>query len=780
MTLPVEINPLLLAQQPSGYQISRSVRLRSSAGAYFNRTPAVSGSRTTWTWSGWIKRGNLSAIQTIFGAVDGAARDEMRFDAADTFTFFLNDGVQANFVTSQVFRDPSAWYHFIVAIDSTQATASNRVKIYLNGSQITSFSTASYPSLNYPTDFCGNVVHRIGRRPDGTATNYLGAYLTEFNFVDGQQLTPSSFGEFDAVTGVWKPKKYSGTYGTNGFYLNFSDNSAATAAAIGKDYSGNGNNWTPNNISVTAGTTYDSMLDVPTNWDDGGNGRGNYAVLSPVSSSSGMTITDGNLNVVSTANDINAFSSISATSGKWYCEVLMNTAPAATMIGVCAVSTAAFSPRFYVVAGSVGYYIDGQKYIAGTNSAYGSAYAGGDLIGIALDMDARTVTFYKNGVSQGVISGSLTSTGDYYFVCSDGSSSGSINQSWNFGQQPFVYTPPTGYKALNTQNLPDATIKKGAQYFDATLYTGTGATQTIVNGSGMPPNLLWIKNRSNTGSHHLFDTVRGVPLAIFSDSTNAEESRPNCLTSFNSNGFTVGSSSDGNTNLSSSAYVAWQWKEGATQGFDIVVYTGNGANRTIAHSLGVAPSLIIVKRRDSTGNWPVYHASNAAANTLYLNSAASRAAAATVWNSTAPTSTVFSVGTSADVNANSGTYVAYLFAEVSGFSKFGSYAGNGNANGPFVYCGFRPRFLLIKNASDGTARDWEILDTARDTFNVSNSGIASNTTAAENTGNSSSSPYIDILSNGFKLRGIGARDNSGQTYVFAAFAENPFKYSLAR
>jgi hypothetical protein len=249
------------------------------------------------------------------------------------------------------------------------------------------------------------------------------------------------------------------------------------------------------------------------------------------------------------------------------------------------------------------------------------------------------------------------------------------------------------------------------------------------------------------------------------------------LTALNADGFSLGTDTT-LVNASANSYVAWQWRESITAGLDIVTYTGNGANRTIAHNLGVAPAMVIVKRYDApnTGNWQVRHTSIAAANSIQLNAASAAAAAATVWNSTAPTSSVFSVGTSTDVNATGGTYAAYCFAEIAGFSKFGSYTGNGLADGPFVFCGFRPRFVMIKGT---TLSDWIIIDTSRNISNQSNVSLYPNLANVESAFGLGYG--IDVLSNGFKIRLVGdPLNNSGGTYTFAAFAEVPSKYALAR
>lgn len=771
----------LLAAAGGDYQISRSVRLRSSASAYLNRTPASVGNLQKYTWSGWVKRGTLPSSGNIglftVGATD-AASDGLLFSGAGVlFLFFAN--ATYSLTTSAIFRDPSAWYHIVFSVDTTQATASDRVSLYVNGVKVTSFSSASYPTQNYNCYFNSAAIHAIGRQQQTSPANYFDGYLTEVNFIDGQALTPSSFGETDAVTGVWKPKKYAGTYGTNGFYLNFSDNSSNTATTIGKDNSGNGNNWTPNNISVTAGVTYDSMLDVPTMWADGGNGRGNYAVLNPVWKSSTASTSNANLSLSQTAALDVSQTTVGVSSGKWYWEAAVTSVGATPtpMIGV----VKGGGLDSYTSANAYYYYGNsGQKFISGSASAYGATYTTNDVVGVALDMDAGTLTFYKNNTSQGTATTGLS--GEFFPAFSNG---GGGTPSWsaalNFGQRPFAYTPPTGFKALNTQNLPEATIKKGNQYFDATTYTGNGdISQTrIISNGNFQPDLVWVKSRSAANGHALQDSIRGAGGILRTELTAAElTGRTDILNGFSSTGFVVGG--DVLTNANAATYVGWQWKESASAGFDIVTYTGTGVNRTVAHSLGVAPKMVIVKTRSLAGeNWNCWHTSlnNTAARILLNTTGAVDTGSPTIWGTGGinPTSTTFQVGSSSGTNGNGSTYVAYLFSEVAGFSKFGSYTGNGSADGPFVYCGFRPRYVLVKNINDGTGQ-WIVNDSARGAYNQPANALYPNLSNAEDT-----SHPIDFYSNGFKVRSSAAHSNgSGNTLIYAAFAENPFKNSLAR
>jgi hypothetical protein len=775
----------LLATGDDGYQISRSVRLRSSASAYLNRTGvATPTNNKIFTVSKWVKRGTIndpSVFETLFGGAS-SQQDTFGFgsgtnNAGDSIQLRDANVGSYNLLTTQVFRDPSSWYHLVLSVDTTQATAANRVKLYVNGTQVTSFSTATYPSQNYVFEWnAASTASVIGRRSSGNSSWYFDGYLTEVNFIDGQALTPASFGETDVTTGVWKPKKYAGTYGTNGFYLNFSDNSAATAAAIGKDSSGNGNNWTPNNISLTAGATYDSMIDVPTPYADGGNGRGNYCVLNTLDKNANVSVLDGNLNMNTSAVNYGVRASIGVNSGKWYWEVFVS-AIGSTNVDIGVADSAWSKDYVGSSASSWGYFSSGQKYNNGSAVSYGATYTTNDIIGVAFDADNQTLTFYKNGVSQGQAYSGVAGSNPIFPAVSGQTSSTLI---CNFGQRPFAYTPPTGFKALNTFNLPDPTIKKGNAYFDVALWTGDGGSTKTISGLNFQPDFIWSKERDIAQQHVLVDSVRGAGYVLDTSSASADYTATTYgqVSSFNSNGFTASKGSDPTYsffNKNTGTYVGWQWKKGATPGFDIVTYTGIGSAMTVPHSLGVAPKMVIVKNRNSAGfNWVVWHASlPSGAYYLNLNGTAAQASDTTVWNNTTPTSAVFSIGTSPPMNTNGNTQVAYLFAEVAGFSKFGSYTGNGSADGPFVFCGFRPKFILFKSSSN--AQDWVIYDTARDTFNVATKYLLSNSSAAE-----ASYQNPDILSNGFKMRDSASLNFSGWTYIFAAFAENPFKYSLAR
>ena len=1151
-----------------GYDINKSLRFRSSASAYLNRTPASAGNRQKFTLSVWIKLGELGTNKILLSS--NTTAQQFRIYTDNTIGFG-NSGV-GNYQSTGVLRDPSAWYHIVCKVDTT--LASGKVIIYVNNQ--TYLTTDGGLSLNANTQFNNTVAHFIGRDTESPNAMFFDGYMAEYNFIDGQSLTPSSFGETDAVTGSWVAKKYTGTYGNNGFYLPFThtetnenlltyseqfDNAAwtkynttitantvasplyssvvadslyettandehflqyavsnpvtttehtfscyvkyinrryirlrtvylsgasdlsatfdlvdgvvtsnaalyATITSVGggwyrismttktlnpnpssnwlhrihcendtaagtyagdvtqgyhifgaqvsygtttKDYIattastitprgttenaftwsqgfndaswaknastitantttapdgtttasklventasgqhgiyrgitesnitrtlsvyakladasrpyvyiemsdftayatnaifnlsngtiyqqpnnnpnytnasasitsvGNGwyrciltatkgsvnpnnntqialcdsagnvsytgsgttlgafiwgaqleetssvgpylptvasaqskvfrigadkslgatgfgyDSWIPNNISLTPGTTYDAMTDVPTNTSET---VANYAVMNPIWKSSNLTLAGANLNVTSSGNGGSSFSTIAMESGKYYCEATINTGSDATIVGI---ANSVFNPTTATLtaANAVSYYGNsGDKFVNGTSSAYGASYTTGDIIGIALDITAGTVTFYKNNTSQGAITHGLT--GPFYFATSDASSGSNINQSWNFGQRPFSYTPPTGYKALNTFNLPDSTILKGNRVMDATTWSGNGTSATISNSGSMKPDLVWIKARSTSSyGHYLIDAIRGVTKLLSSQDVAAEITAADVITSLNSNGFSLSNSVV--SNGSGQTYVGWQWQAGqgstttgtgtggitsvsysvnTTAGFSIVTYTGSGTTGTITHGLGVAPSMIFTKTRSSAaGNWGVYHSAIGATKVLNLNNTIAATTSSAFWNNTAPTLSVFTVATSNDVNASATTMVAYCWAEIAGFSKFGSYTGNGSADGTFVYLGFKPKFLMIKRTD--TTQNWIMVDTSRDTYNVANKRLFANLTSAEDTGISN---YVDLLSNGFKCRDSNISYNaSGGTYIYMAFAENPFKNANAR
>jgi len=446
---------VLGANSVSGYTVKNSLRFNSGSSDYLNRTPASAGNRTTWTYSAWIKRSNLSSGQTILSAQSTTTANlfYFYFSSSDKLTFYhysSSGGVTDSYIdTTQLFRDTSAWYHIVLAVDTTQATASNRTRIYVNGSEVTSFSTSAYFSQNYSTYINSTNQHRLGVNPDNG--QYFNGYQSEVYLIDGSQLTPSSFGETDTDTGIWKPKAYTGTYGTNGFYLKF-----ANSASLGTDSSGNGNTFTVNNL-----TSVDQTTDTPTN---------NFCTGNPLDNNA-CVFTEGNLKVAGDgSNGWNVSrSTFGLSAGKWYWEVK----PTSITSQVLGISVSTQNAPLNALVGQnnnfgVTYYPDGLKFLesSGSGVSYGASYTTSDIIGVALDMDNGTVTFYKNGTTQGVASTSLKTYGDTWFptFCAFYPNDAQI---YNFGNPPysansytdsagfgnFSYQPPANYFSLCTKNL---------------------------------------------------------------------------------------------------------------------------------------------------------------------------------------------------------------------------------------------------------------------------------------------------------------------------------------
>ena len=582
-----------------------------------------------------------------------------------------------------------------------------------------------------------------------------------------------------------------GTY----IYMAFAD---TRDAQFNFDASGNKNNWIPNNINSNASSesSYDIMTDVPTLTDEN---TANYCTWNPVdiySTSYIPTYSDGNLKV-SQGTRTYAWSTLGMSEGKWYAEIELDThGSGIPTIGI-ALRNSSWTLKYTTYASN------GNKIVNGSTTSYGSTYTAGDIIGIAFDADTGAVTFYKNNVSQGSISNSDLASNVAARIWTGHSGSTAANATWilNAGQQPFTYTPPTGFLPLNTYNLPDSTIVDGSEYMNTVLYTGNGTSQSIT-GVGFQPDFVWVKRRSAAASHILEDAVRGATQRLISNLTDAESTDSGSITSFDSDGFSVGSTAA--VNSSAGTFVGWNWKANGsgssisvgsidgtnptiasttsantTSGFSILTYAGSGgASDTLAHGLGIAPEFVIVFDRDSATFRSVYHigvdATSPANYLMRLNTTDARLASSVYWNNTKPTASVVTIGTSSAIN-DTHNYLMYCFAPVEGFSSFGSYTGNGNAtDGPFVYTGFRPAWVLLKR-SDGAA-SWYLHDSVRDTYNQTTKSIYPNLNSAEDTGYLN----LDLTSNGFKLRTNTSNNVSGGTYIYAAFAENPFKNALAR
>ena len=746
------------------YTVPNSVIFNDDDSAYLTRTPGSASNLRTWTWSAWIKRCTLSTDQRIFTANNngtelswrpssGSGPDQLRF-------YVYSGGYICDAVTVASYKDVSAWYHVVLRVDTTQATDTNRIKIYVNGVEQTLVigpgGVGPYPSVNTELGVNTATPHYIGRFSNG-ANRYVDQYMAEINFIDGQALGASSFGQLDASTNRWIPKDASGlTFGTNGFYLDM-ETAPGTGSGAGTDSSDNGNNWTESGLTAS-----DQVTDSPTK---------NYSTWNPLQTGTNITsMSDGNLVLSGTSGAAAKWMSLGTmpvSSGKWYYEITSG----GTRIGAGFTTSGSLTQAnlntgpIDVAAETFVITNAGEIYYGTTDSGNTTpAFGSGVTMGFALDADTGKAWVTVNGSnwadsSDGTSGDPVAGTNPTWTqtigtpvqpLCGDTSGGSFVTLATaNFGQSAFAYTPPTGYNAWNNDNLP-------------------------LSDNGIS-SFVWIKNRDAADNHMLFDVVRGATKDLHSNLTSAEVTNPNTLTRFLINGFEVGSDVEVNTNGES--YVAWQWSEGATPGFDIVSYSGTGANRTVAHNLGVKPGMFIVKQRGAAStNWGVYHSAVGATKSLFLQSTGAAFDSAEYFNDTEPTSSVFTLGTNAQGNADGGTYIAYVFAPVEGFSAFGSYAGNSSTNGPMVNLGFRPAFLICK-VGTGSTGSWRLFDTTRNPSNVTNKLIYPNLSNAEAT-----SAELDILSNGFKIRVAGGYDinDSGDTIVYMAFAENPFKTANAR
>ena len=821
------------------YEISQSARFNDGDGAQLTLS-AGSGNRRSWTFSAWIKLGDIrkNSRREIFAGISGNAYDVLMHQNSidNSYWTILGDSVgdgtwTQTFKTGAEHRDVSGWYHVVWATDTAQSTAADRVKLYVNGVEQTAWTQETNPSQNYDT-FLNNSgsTFYLGSGPAGKDDNAhkFDGHLAEVHFVDGTTLTASTFGE--TKNGVWVPKQVSGvTYGTNGFYLDF-----ANSASLGTDQSGNSNNFT-----VAGAAANDQVLDSPTNNFPTFNNVHSDIIRYPTFYNANMGYTNS-----SAQQQMAVLTQATPTTGKWYVEFMCikgdtGNSQAIGIIPANAKWVAGQDPSYWggVELRHTGsdmdiYTANGIAAATATASNIGSV-SDGDILSIALDLDNDTIQFYKNGTSVNSASALpsnawvTNSNGQWLFCSNDyvtangvvvnagqdstfgGNKTAQSNADGN-GYGDFYYEPPTGFLALCTLNLPDdATFElnqgeKPSSHFDIITYTGDGTSGQSETGLSFQPDFLWIKARNKTEGWSLTDSVRGAGKNLKCNNNDAEETPANHISSFDSNGFTHGSEASVGGSYN---YVAYCWKAGGTAvsntdgsittsvsanttaGFSIVSYTGTGtAGNSIGHGLDSTPEVVIVKQRSSTEGWVTYWEGTGASGQtrLDLNGGFYAPGDGTYfWNNQNPTSDVIYLGFDGVTNSSGATYIAYCWHSVEGYSKIGRYWGNGNSDGPFVYTGFRPKFIMFKNTdcSDDGSDDWIVRDTARDdaAFNGNPSGYTLVPNVADGEGDHRSAYPVDILSNGFKIRNTSASYNwNGDQLVFMAFADDPFKYSNAR
>tara|TARA_A100001391_G_scaffold145919_2_gene103523 strand:+ start:485 stop:3085 length:2601 start_codon:yes stop_codon:yes gene_type:complete len=845
---------------------TQSLRSQTSEGTTLSKTLGTPTTRRRWTISFWIKRtalGDGVNATNSYNPLMGCDNKLIaRFDINDKFQLYDYDGnFDVNLVSTMVFRDTSAWYNIVVVADIDGQSGNNRMKLYVNG--VRKDWSGDDPG-DYDPRWNGALAHQL--LADGQTSAKFNGYVSDITFLDGQAIGETSgyLNEFGEVKeGIWIPKKYSGSYGNNGFRLEFKGTGTATSSGavtnptnVGDDSSGQNNHF-----AVSGLDSHDSnLLDSPEN---------NFATMDILSFPlTTDNIGEGNLRTGQTDQSVHASIFGIPTSGKWYWEVNTVSSNGSNYympyVGVCTTSLFHTEQNVSGSAGDTLHTKSGYSHIRGNDAKYknltgtslsdganssdeGSASGEQGIAGFALDVDAGTIKYYWNNSL--VRTDTTLTAGDEFFVLTVATNSG--GNLWNFnyfnfgvdssfagtktaqgkkdgnGNGDFYYSPPSGHLALCTDNLDEPTIGPNSDtqandHFGSLTYTSNGSGVNIVSGGNdnngtaiggdisFTPDFVWIKRRNGAGGHMLQDSTRGSTKRLRSDTNDQEITTSTAVTSFDTNGFTLGT--EGGVNTNGGTYVSWNWlangtttttndasatgvgsidsvhQANTTAGFSIVTYTGsssgnNGTDSTVAHGLNATPKWIFFLPRD-TYDGCVYHAgisSDAEDKKLILKAStyADSSTAATdddsFFDDTPPDDNVFSIGSRKHSNSNGGM-VAYCWAEVLGYSKFSFFEGTGNSEGTFVYTGFRPAWVMFKNV-DATAA-WIMQDTTRDPHNVATAAVVANNTYSEST---VAARNIDFLSNGFKLRTTaGDTNGNGQRIVYMAFAEAPFKYANAR
>ncbi len=838
------------------HQIANSVRLYrggANSGSKLTRTPGSTGtSRRIYTLSTWIKRGGSGELGQLMTAQESSSTnyvDELVLRPSgenEALAFYGKGGNAggASLKTNASLRDHSAWYHIMVAVDTTQGTDTNRVKIYLNG-ELQTLASTTYPAQNYDGGWGNNREMAIGW---GTGANNGYPYdglMAETIYIDGTAQAVTDLGE--SKNGVWIPKDPSGlTFGDNGFWLKYESSSD-----LGNDSSGNNNDFSVTNISA-----HDQMLDSPT-FNSSSNG-GNFCTYNPLNAGSYATLSEGNLKALgNTSSDIAMPSGTFAmTSGKWYFERLIaNESSGYPYLGLAAIGNVAYNTntggdiwamRFAPAAGTVAANgtaanVAGFGTITATSTGLATATTG-DIIGFHLDLDNRKCWITKNGafVNSGdpsagtnpqwswtatpnnpisFIDQIYNGTGSILNAGQDGTFAGEKTAQGNSddtGYGNFYYAPDTGFLAMCSGNLPLADEINPSETDDdypqkvvtALAYTGDGNTTRSFD-IGFKPNLSWVKQRSHTYQHILYDTNRTYatlkalsPDGNWAEGGGGDNSGNGYLSSSDSSGFSVNrgtntSAGTSLTNTSSTTYASWHWKEGADYGLDIVTYTGTLTGSgvvNISHSLGAIPECIWHMSRGQTGGGCIRHQGLTSANYIISNNNTMSGSSGDGWGKSAQgdksgngnmtalgTSSTFTTNYTGLLNENGNTYVAYVWRGIEGLSKFGSYEGNGSGtDGPFIHTGFKPALVIIKNADSNAS--FFLQDNARDLYNPTYHVLKPNVGNAEDA-YTDGTDYNDFLSNGFKVARGGDAANfntNDKTYIYMAWAHNPFKYATAR
>ena len=791
------------------HQIEGSARFNGTG--YLNDGRSGDGSNSHGTISCWFKRAKLGAYQYIFSAhEDGNNAVRLTILSDDTLEFRGETGgaVKFEIETTRVFRDPSAWYHVVGIIDMDNGTQADRAQLYVNGERQTVLDTSTMPADASQTMVLNTGANiRIGAASDASY-DYHG-YITEFVVIDGTAQAVSDFGE--TKNGVWVPKDPSGlTFGTNGVYLKMADSSN-----LGTDSSGNSHTFALTNVDSD-----DHTLDSPT---FGSSSSGNFCVLNPINNVNSATLSEGNQKGTGGGAWVAAYGTFEVPmTGSWYWEVISEN-HVYGYPGVQTTTTQANQQNHDFVAVQTGEY----RY-EGTGEANTSSIGTGDIIGF--HVNAGVIKVYVNNSLDHTFGTNMTagahasgSTMPYYpsvigsSACvfnfgQDSSFAGAKTAQGNADSNGFgdFYYSPKGL-ALCSGNIPlgeaidpaETDDDYSQKAFDALTYVGNGQSRTI--STDFKADNIWVKDMDASRRHYLVtNTINanfGTTSYLHPSNAVSEGNSGDGITASSSSNFTISGNQD-YVNNNTNNYVAYQWRLNGgttaalndgdinatgqinqTHGHGILLYTGDGGSSavTMAHGMGAKPEFLWMKDRDSNGNnnqWGCWHHHMAADHYLYLSQNAAQAASGNgsvdtdqitssllAWNRTSTT------GGSQTRFENGDNFIIYQFVSVYGHSKFGHYEGNGNADGTFVYTGFSPAFVMVKSI-DSTS-DWEMYDNVRAGYNEDNDQLEANDEAAQDTGT-----FIDLLSNGFKLRASGD-PNVAETYIYGAWAHNSLKYATA-
>jgi|TARA_R100000479_G_scaffold169171_1_gene110693 hypothetical protein len=746
----------------------------------------TSHSSTEVVMACWFQFTNLAAsnkgLMGLGTGTSGSNNSGLWFstdNGANTVYFYANG--QAAY-TTQVLRD-IGWYH-ILGSWKLDESGTAKGKLFINGSEVTSFSSDGRGS--WGTSFNSTATQSVGSAFD---TTMFPGYIAQPIMLDGQSIQGGDVAitdfvdtfTFGANGSQIIPKKnvaaLAGAAGGNSFCLDF-----ANSGDLGNDVSGNNKD-----LTTSMGTDHQSS-NTPSLV---------YPTLNPLAqNSTGVTLSEGNLGVARSSSSQGVVpATMGMTSGKFYCEVTINDS-SNFVVGLVEGQLLSTANRYLGQdSNTYGYDAGGQKVTGGSYSSYGTSYTSGDVVSIIFDADAGKLFFGKDGTVQNSgnpVDGTnfafenLTN-GPYFFAASvENVSSANV---FNFGTSSFAHTPPTGFVALNSANLT-APTHFGCDYFTPVKYTGNGTAigsgGKAVTGANLQPDFVWIKNRDASDSHALYDVVRGTTKQAETDTTAIETTEAEGLSTFGSDGFTVGSLAEVNT--SSEDFISWNFKAGGSASsngsgsitssvsaaapghFSIVSWTGNTtAGATVGHGLGGTPEFIIgIARNESGENKPVYHKfMTADTDHLKINeNNAQGTAGTTIWDVSAMSSTVIGLGAAAQSNSTNGM-IAFCFRSVPGVCKVGSYVGNGNADGPYVVTGFTPSWVMVKPI--GASNPWTITDTARDPVNATTRRLHPNLNQAEET---DSLTCGDILADGFKVRAShGNVNQSGISFLYVALSQ---------